>query len=125
MEAKNVPIDKRLLQSPRPSEQLQLTLPLGEAIVRRTIVQLIGVTRHLEPQLLTDEELRRFLYGLHPEEFEELVLDRFLAMGMEAKRVGQYVSCQVCKLTFGNKFGQLGVKVEDDYQTETSALRSR
>ena len=88
LEAKNVPIDKRLLQSPRPSEQLQLTLPLGEAIVRRTIVQLIGVTRHLEPQLLTDEELRRFLYGLHPEEFEELVLDRFLAMGMEAKRVG-------------------------------------
>ncbi len=88
LEAKNVPLKKRLLQSPRPSEQLQLTLPLGEAIVRRTIVQLIGVTRHLEPQLLSDEELRRFLYGLHPEEFEELVLDRFLAMGMEAKRVG-------------------------------------
>jgi hypothetical protein len=88
LEAKNVPLQKRFLQSRRPNEEVQLTLPLGEAIVRRTIVRLIGVTRRLEPQLLTDEALHHFLYGLHPEEFEELVLDRFLAMGMEAKRVG-------------------------------------
>ena len=88
LEAKNASIKKRLLHTPRPRDQLQLTLPFGEAIVRRTIVQLIGVTRHLKPQLLTDEELHHFLYGLHPEEFEELVLERFLAMGMEAKRIG-------------------------------------
>ncbi len=62
------------------SDQSQLTLPLWEAVVRPTIVQLIRVTHLLEPQLLTDEELRRFLCGFRSEEFEELVLDRFLAM---------------------------------------------
>ena len=88
LEAKNISIEKRLLQTPRQSDQSLLTLPLGEAVVRPTIVQLIRVTHLLEPQLLTDEELRRFLCGLRPEEFEELVLDRFLAMGMEAKQIG-------------------------------------
>lgn len=88
LEAKNVLIKKRLLQTPRSRDQLQLSLPFGEAVVRPTIVQLVGVTRFLEPQLLTDEELRQFLCGLHPEEFEKLVLDRFLAMGMEARRIG-------------------------------------
>lgn len=79
---------KRLLQTPWPKNDLQLTLPFGDATVRRTIVRLVPVTDHLEAQLLTEEELRQYLRRLQPEAFEELVLDRFLAMGMEAKRIG-------------------------------------
>src|SRR5918998_4662502 len=48
LEAKNISIEKRLLPTPRQSDQSQLTLPLGEAVVRPTIVQLIRVTHLLD-----------------------------------------------------------------------------
>ena len=89
LEAEKVPLQKRLLQRTRwRKDDLQLTLPLGEATVRPTIVRLAPVTEQVESQLLTEDELRQYLRGLRPEEFEELVLDRLLAMGLEARRIG-------------------------------------
>lgn len=88
LEDRRVPLRKRFLRTPWPTSDLQLTLPFGEATVRRTLVRLVPVTDQMASQVLSDDELRTFLSNLQPEEFEEFVFERFVAMGMEARRVG-------------------------------------
>lgn len=88
LEISEVSLKKRLPPTPRALNSLQLTLPFEEAEVRRTLARLVKVTQFLEPQSLPDEELLHLLCKLRPEEFENLVLDCIIAMGMKAEKVG-------------------------------------
>lgn len=62
----------------------QLVLPLANH-VKPTYIQLIDVTSTLAAKILANP---KEVFGLSPPQFEELIVDRLIAMGMEPRLVG-------------------------------------
>jgi len=74
-----------------PPEQVldaeQIVLPFGEpAIVLPTRVELIDISKRLTERILNNPDE---IYSIGPNEFEDLVLDRLTAMGLQPQRVGR------------------------------------
>lgn len=65
----------------------QIVLPFGEpAIILPTRVELIDISKGLAERILQDPDE---IYSMGPSKFEDLVLDRLDAMGLQPQRVGE------------------------------------
>jgi hypothetical protein len=68
-------------------EEQQLILPLGEqAIIHKTQVRVVNITRALIDSILNDYDE---IYNISPENFEYIIQDRLNAMGMDTERIGR------------------------------------